>query len=132
MRACQACGSSIEGRRSNVLFCSQTCKERVKKQRQRGTVVGLPARSEAGDGESPLVASLVESLRAAERLETDEGQHALFLARRLVGASRDTGSAVASLSKEYRAARAEALAGAQVERSALDELRARRDAKRGA
>lgn len=101
------------------------------KRQQRGTVVDLPTPSVEVD-EPPLVAKLIRELTEAERLDTGVGEHALFLARRMVAATRDTGSAVASLSKEYRAARDEALKGAQPARSGLDELRARRDAKRGA
>lgn len=132
MRACAACGASLEGRRPQARTCSDRCRDRLKKRAARGSVVELPPRTAPEEAESPLVARLHVELVAADRLETAEGEHALFLARRLVAATRDTGSAVASLSKEYRAARIEALKGAVTERSGLDELRARRDAKRGA
>lgn len=132
MRACDACGGSLEGRRSDARFCSDRCKDRIKKRLQRGSVVPMPARAHGGDEESPLVRSLLAELEAAGRLDTTDGQHAVLLTRRLVAAERDTGSAVASLSKEARAARLEALKGAQVAQTALDELRARRAAKRGA
>jgi hypothetical protein len=79
-----------------------------------------------------LVTGLLRELEAAGRVETAEGAHALFLARRLASSTGDTAASVASLSKEYRAARLEALRGVQPARSGLDELRARRDAKRGA
>jgi hypothetical protein len=132
MRACQSCGNDIEGRRSDAQTCSPTCKERLKKQRQRGTVVDLPARPPKGDEEHPLVARLLRDLTDARRLDTTEGEHALFLTRRMVTPTADTASAVAALSKEAARARGEALKGAKLERTSLDELRARRDAKRGA
>lgn len=132
MRACESCGASLEGRRSDARTCSLTCKERLKKRKQRGTVVEFAPRPVAGDAEPPVVLALIRDLEAAGRLDTAEGEHALFLCRRMAAAERDTGSGVASLSKEYRTARAEALKGAQVKRTRLDELRAQRDAKRGA
>jgi hypothetical protein len=93
--------------------------------------VDLPPR-ETGEDEPELVAELRRALDAADRTASVDGQQALFLARRLAASTGDTASSVASLSKELRAARAEALKGVQPARSGLDELRARRDAKRGA
>lgn len=132
MRACEGCGGSLEGKRRDARTCSPRCKERLMKRQQRGTVVELPPAAAAVDAEPPLVAKLMRELDAAGRLDTTDGEHAVFLARRLVAAQMDTGSAVASLSKELRTARAEALKGCQASDSRLDELRARRDAKRGA
>lgn len=132
MRACAACGTSLEGRRANARTCSDRCRDRLKKRAQRGSVVALPPVNGAAEAESPVVVALTRELEEAGRLETTEGQHALFLCRRLAAATQDTGSGVASLSKEYRTAKAEALKGAATALSAVDELRRRRDAKRGA
>ena len=132
MRACEACGGGMDGKRKDARTCSARCKERLMKRQQRGTVVPLAQRPAAVDSEPALVAALVRELDAASRLETPEGEQALFLARRLAMPTSDTAAAVASLSKEYRAARLEALKGVQSADSRLDELRARRDAKRGA
>lgn len=132
MRTCAACGSSLEGKRPTARTCSDRCRDRLKKRAARGSVIPLAASAPGGDGESPLVAALVRELDSAGRTDTAEGQQALFLARRLTMPSSDTAAAVASLSKEYRAARLEALKGVQAADSRLDELRARRDAKRGA
>jgi hypothetical protein len=70
-------------------------------------------------------------LQAAGRADTALGQQALALAER-VNNPRDTGSAIAALSKELRAVMVEALKGAEVAADPLDELRARRDRIRSA
>ena len=67
----------------------------------------------------------------ADRLDTVAGQVAFELAVRVAN-RREMGSAVASLSKQLREAMAEALAGVAVAADPLDEIRARRDAKRNA
>jgi hypothetical protein len=76
----------------------------------------------------PLVATIEKKLRAADRLDTPAGQMALVLAERLA-AGLDTGSALATLSRELTARMDEALAGAKLETDRLDELKARRERK---
>lgn len=120
-RNCDACGIEFEAKRSTAKYCGGTCRQRGNR-RPSGDVDQTPA-------ESGLVASIRLELEQAGRLETSLGQQAVTLAERL-GSPRDTGSAVASLSKELRAVMAEATAGANTAASALDELRARRDRKR--
>lgn len=66
-------------------------------------------------------------LAAVGRTETIRGIHALVIARQIDQAPPN---AIAALSKEYREVLALALEGTKVEYDALDELRARRDAKR--
>jgi DNA-binding GntR family transcriptional regulator len=64
-----------------------------------------------------------EQLAAAERLDTPLGQLALQHAAILDDPRRgDTGSARAALSKEYRAAFAEAMHDAETERDELDDI----------
>ncbi len=80
------------------------------------------------------VATATEAeLRAVGRLETAKGQAALLLARRLETATADTGSAVASLARQWQSALEAALAHAGQEASTLsrarDELAARRAAR---
>jgi hypothetical protein len=57
------------------------------------------------------------------------GAQAIQIARRMTN-QFDTGSAFAALSKELRSVMAQAMAGATPAADPLDELRARRDAKR--
>lgn len=68
-------------------------------------------------------------LEAAGRLDSMLGQVALLLAERMC--EFDTGSGTAALSKELRAVMATAVQGAPAAADPVDELRARRDRKRG-
>jgi hypothetical protein len=74
-----------------------------------------------------VVATKVE-LEAAGRLDSVLGQQALRLAQQMSGF--ETGGGMAALSRELRATMAEATRGAAVAADPLDELKARRDAKR--
>ena len=73
---------------------------------------------------------VVRELEAVGRLESFAGQVALELAFR-VASPHESGAAVASLAKQFREAMAKALAGVDRAADPLDEIRARRDRKRG-
>lgn len=73
-------------------------------------------------------ATLVELARAG-RENTPAGQKALVLAFRIEHADGETGSSLAALAKAHSIALAEAVAGVE-RKSPIDELKARRDAKR--
>jgi len=79
--------------------------------------------------ESALVVTVRRSLVEVDRLDTVAGQVALELAVRLAS-RREMGSAVASLAKQFDFAMDKALMNVTVEADPLDEIRARRDAKR--
>ena len=80
------------------------------------------------DDVPPLVAATRRELQAADRLDSVAGQQALKLAERMYGLF-DTGSAIAALSRELRAAMAEALKDAPRAGDSLDELAERRRRK---
>ena len=88
----------------------------------------LPALRVESSGLSDAVRA---ELMEAGRLETSLGQAALVLAVRVEG-GRDTGAAIASLTREMRATLLEAVKGAKAQSSRLesyrDELAARRRA----
>ena len=73
-------------------------------------------------------AATLRELEAAGRADSSVGLAALGLAARIDTAA-DTGASMAALVREYRATMAEAVRGASVAASPLDELRRRRDAK---
>ena len=74
-----------------------------------------------------LERATLRKLEAAERAETVEGVHALVLAAQIDGAPP---AAVGGLSKAFLTAMEVALDGVGIAADPLDELRARRDAKR--
>lgn len=128
-RECASCGGSLEAKRSHARFCNATC-------RKRSWRMSVPAEVPAeAAAPSPEAAAVVEvtrrQLEAAGQVETVLGRQALVLAGRL-GSTRETGSAVAAVSRELRAVMAEAMRGIAAEADPLDDLRARRDRKRAA
>jgi hypothetical protein len=72
---------------------------------------------------------VVAELQAAGRLDSSAGQAAVALARRIDDGA-ESSAGLAALTREMRAAMAEALARAEASGDALDELRARREARR--
>jgi hypothetical protein len=126
---CQSCSTRFNARR-DAKFCSARCRNRGHRLGGASVaeVVPLSGPDPAAPDVKPLVATVEKKLRAAERLETPAGQMALVLAERLA-AGLDTGSALATLSKQLSSLLEDALAGAKVEPDALDELKARRERK---
>ena len=72
---------------------------------------------------------MIAELTAAGRLDSSAGQAAVALARRIDDGA-ESSSGLASLTREMRAAMAEALSRVEASGDALDELRARREARR--
>lgn len=121
------CGRTFQATNPRAKYCSSTCRSRGN--RAGGSVVELPTQEPTND--SGLLAATRSELSAAGVLDTVLGQQALELAAR-ISSPMSTGASVASLSKELRVVMVEATAGAQAVGDPLDELRARRDAKRNA
>lgn len=137
-RTCAGCGQSLEGRAPSARTCSATCRQRVRYRRQRGQ---LPPAEERGRSEkrarrvaavddgSPGLPALVDAvhreLEQAGKVDTVLGQQALALALRVLSPV-DTGSAVASVSRELRAVMAAVVEDAGETGDALDELASRR------
>ena len=75
-----------------------------------------------------MVAATQETLELAGRLDTVAGQQALRIAEAMTG--RETGAGLAALSKALSSVMAEALDGVRSSADHLDELKARREARR--
>lgn len=132
VKACDSCGDAFEARRPDARFCSDRCRKREarspnpkvpQRQKPKPKIVALEP---SDDG---LVAVTRSELDAAGRLDTVLGRQALALAARIESPS-ETGSSVASLSKEFRAVMSEAMEGVSVKADPLDELKRRRELKR--
>jgi len=128
-RECDECGHCYTARRVNSRFCGDTCGKRS----QRARAAGIPLRAAPLDGHeappSELERATIRELEAVGRLESVAGQVALVLARR-IGSRRESGAATASLARQFSATMDKALAGVERAADPLDEIRARRDAKR--
>ncbi len=128
-RECDECGHCYTARRVSSRFCGDTCGKRS----QRARAAGIPPRAVTVDGHeaplSELERVVARELEAVGRLESVAGQVALVLARR-IGSRRESGAATASLARQFSATMDKALAGVERAADPLDEIRARRDAKR--
>lgn len=125
-RECDVCGCSYVAKSPRSKTCGDACRQRL----SRGAAkVARPSRSALTVGVgSDLVTVTRSTLEAAGRLDSVAGQQALRVAEAMV--EPDTSSSVAALSKALSAVMAEALQNAVSAGDPLDELRARRDAKR--
>lgn len=138
-RCCDACDQTYLAKRATSRYCSERCRKRALRARAAGPVVdlGAPKKRKSRDRkprldqptELAVAAATRTHLTGAGRMETPLGQAALVLAGR-IDACRDTGSALASLTKEWRQTMAAATAGVKQADNPLDELRARREARR--
>lgn len=124
---CQQCGRTFEAKRTDARTCSVDCRVALSKASRDAN-----RRAAVEDAESVpvnLTASTLTELAAVGREGTALGQAALLLAYRIDRSQADAPQAVAALVKQHNATLADALRGAG-RKSALDELKARRDAKR--
>lgn len=127
-RICARCGKSYEAKRRDSKFCGSTCRS-AQSLHPVGSETLAEAVAGSIRGESRLVEAVEAELRAAGRLETARGYMAVELAKDY-GSSLDNGSQKASLMREIRATLDAALEGASVADDPLDELKARRVARR--
>ena len=125
-RKCAQCGRSYAAARPNSRFCGDTCRKRA--QRSPKPTVAKPVKASVALA-GGLGAVTARELEDAGRLDTVFGQAALVLARR-IESPMETGSSIASMTKQLRETMVDALKGAAVAADPLDEIRARRDSKR--
>lgn len=126
------CGQVIPAQKGSARPRKYCAECRPPRNRPNPRVVTLPGSPKSPDEVPAALPTLVEAYRQeladAERLETPEGAQVLELAM-MFAAGGHTASGAASLSKELRAAKAEALKGAAKQGDALDELEQRRRLK---
>ncbi|MFJ9114471.1 hypothetical protein ACIRJO_02865 [Streptomyces sp. NPDC102394] len=132
-KRCGGCDKPFEAKRKTAKFCSDRCRMRVHRkptEPEQPAPVASPTPAEReGDADSLIQAARAE-LQAAGRLQTAAGRAVLALARRIDANAAETGSSLAAMVREFRAALADALRGAGETGDPVDELRARRDRKR--
>ena len=126
-RQCDHCGTTYEAARPSSKFCGPTCRQRHRRNPELAATA--PVATIAPATASGVHGATLNELTAAGRAATSTGTAALALAAR-IDSGLDTGSALAALVKQHVLTMADALRGAQVAASPLDELRRRRDLKR--
>lgn len=123
-KTCAGCGRSFEAGNARRRTCSDRCRKSASR-KSRIAPVGEPADPIVSAETAPgrLWRATFAELTAADRVDTPLGQLALEHAAALDNPQRgDTGSARAALSKEYRAALAEAMKDAETESDELDDI----------
>lgn len=130
MRNCDFCGHSYQAKRETSRFCQPKCRVYFSNAKKNPK-----APQPRPEGEPVLESgdvSLVEVTRAtleeSGRLDTVAGQQALRIAQAMTG--RETGAGIAALSKALSTVMSEALEGVPAVADSLDELKARREARR--
>ncbi len=122
---CAQCGDSFAGKRSTAKYCGDRCRQQA---RRRAT----PGEAAAVVPGLPRIVELTEAeLVRLGKLDTVIGQQALELARRLVS-TKDTGSAIAAVSRELDRIMLRVAAGAAQAEDQVASARRRRDEKRRA
>ena len=140
---CATCSTDFDARSSRARFCSAKCRTAA---HYRRTKLGIPEardpkpapkapakgrkpKAQAEDFPTGTLGAVIAELTAAGRLQTSAGQAAVALASR-IDAGAESSSGLAALTREMRAAMAEATANVAQAGDALDELRAKREARR--
>lgn len=137
--SCARCGASFSPASKRARFCSVKCRTQATRARAAGQPESLapakPKRTRKAkptpEPDAPVgtLGAVLAELRAAGRLDSSAGQAAVALARRIDDGA-ESSSGLAALTREMRAAMAEALSRVEASGDALDELRARREARR--
>ena len=139
-RRCAWCGRDFQAKRSHAKTCSEVCRGRMNTRKRRQAANGVtgdqnrsPEPSATNVAVEPIsdgvLDMVTETLQQAGRYGTPHGQIAVVLARRLDSPGLETGSGIATLSRELERILEKALAGTHTETDELDELEKRRRAK---
>ena len=107
-RPCDICGTKYAAKRATSRYCSAKCRMRASRGAKPASSFVATPRADIG----PVEAATMAELRLVGRLDASLGQQCIALARRLDEPGSDTGSAMASVSRELRATLGEAKRGA--------------------
>jgi endogenous inhibitor of DNA gyrase (YacG/DUF329 family) len=130
-RNCNECGTAYQAQRPTSKFCSTRCRTRQTRKRQSGEPV-IPAVPRIAPAlPTAETGQLTDATRAelGDLAETADGILLLTLAAR-IDAVPETSPALATLSKEFAARKADAMSRVSRIADPMDELKARRDRRR--
>lgn len=138
-RTCDVCAKPFEAQRPTAKYCGSSCRARRSRAGAPVPVVAVapvsPGHEQPDVDERPPVDGLIGAVRVEleelKQVNTVVGQHALELAKRIVN-SPGMNTGVSSLSKELSRVLGEARSASTVVDDPVDDLKARRDAKRAA
>jgi len=141
-RTCATCAKGFDARSSRARYCSDKCRAKA---RYRRAVLGIeekPATAKPSKPRTPrtdppvevdhgVTGAVIRELEAAGRADSSAGRAAIALARRDDDGA-ESSAGLAALTRELSARMLEALAEVESTGDSLDELRARREARRAA
>lgn len=120
---CQQCGEPFDAKRPHAKYCGPRCRQQA---RRRAT----PAEAEALAPTLPRIVTLtIQELDQLSKTDTVLGAQALELAMRMTS-GRDTGSAIAAVSRELDRVMLRLRSGAKAQEDEVASARRRRDEKR--
>ena len=136
-QTCARCGGAFDAKRPVARFCSVRCRNQASRARAQGQPESIapPAKPKrtrkpkAADSPTGTLGAVMAELTDAGRLQTSAGQAAIALATR-IDAGAESSAGLAALTRELSARMAEATANVAQAGDALDELRAKREARR--
>jgi len=134
-RQCDRCGQTFAPASKRARFCSVKCRTQATRARAAGQPEALPTKPKrtrkpkAADSPTGTLGAVMVELTDAGRLQTSAGQAAIALATR-IDAGAESSAGLAALTRELSARMAEATANVAQAGDALDELRAKREARR--
>ncbi|MBB3041011.1 hypothetical protein [Nocardioides soli] len=122
---CAQCGEVFEAKRSTAKYCGDRCRQQARRK--------VPAaEAEAIEPRLPSIVTTTQAeLTRIGKLDTVLGAQAMTLAQRMTS-MKDTGSAIAALSRELDRVMLRVAAGAAKQEDQLASARRRRDEKRRA
>lgn len=133
---CARCGADFETRRRSARWCSDRCRTQASRARKAGKpdtvkppTKAKPRKARPVEVEVGVTPAVVRELAAAGRGETSAGRAAVALARRIDDGA-ESSAGLAALTRELSCRMAEALADVETAADSIDELRARREARR--
>lgn len=134
-RACEQCGRDYAAKTGKSRFCSAACRQKASRIRTKNDG---PQRNDRRNAHRHAEIAESGEVAAATREALDEvgvtdsplGKATLALARRLDGGATMTGSALASVAREFRATLPLALASGKAAADPLDQIAERRVQRR--
>lgn len=133
-KVCEVCASRYEAHRQTARYCSGRCRKRAQRsglaqptpERASSSTPTVRPTPPAAPRAGALTAAALAELQAAGRENTALGLAWLVIAERMDQSIHETGSALAAVSRDFRAARAAALEESQSTGDALDEMAKKR------
>lgn len=124
-RACDSCGSLYQPLRKTSRYCSGRCRKRAQRSgvaRPAATAEPRTPRADPGN----LHAAVLAELKEAQKDTTALGQACLALASRIDSGGAESGSAIAALTREFRASLDAALKVSAPAEDVFDEIARKR------